>query len=149
MSKFKVNDRVAVYSAEDGLNGDYSTVTRVHPGGRIVVKTDSAGNKFDVFPQQLRKLKSKVKAVKKPQREWFGEWEQTSHGLAFYPEAMSKVPLGTFMTLTELHPGEAVVSREGLLEAMRKEFPGTALGPWFFNFLDTLNLPSPEGKGSK
>lgn len=148
MSKFKVGDRVRYY----GTYNEYSevstaTVDSVKFDGRLIrvildYRCDDDGNMIkDYCPQwcnskQLRKLKPKVKVEKKA-REWILYGDYASEG--------PTLDYGEKAIVREVLSGQVTVTREELTVTMRKEFPTTGLGPWWFNFLENLGL----GKESK
>jgi hypothetical protein len=84
MIQFKAGDRVAVYSSEIRSDGEHATVSTVYSGGIITVKMDFGGDKIDVYPQQLRRLKSnKAKNIPAARELWVqygedGQWELIS-----------------------------------------------------------------------
>lgn len=121
MTKFKPGDRVAVYDYLREWMGEPGTVIEIDEEG-VCVSVGDVKRDIWLHPKQLRPLVSKKRqppaSPEKVAREWFGEWERRDGiGVYFVPEAMSKVALGTFMTLREVLPGQVVVTRESLAKA--------------------------------
>jgi len=128
MIQFKAGDRVAVYSSEIRSDGEHATVSTVYSGGIITVKMDFAGDKIDVYSQQLRRLKpraAKAPVERKAREFWVKPGSATIQGSSLQhisgPVVLDApnphLDMKLFIHVTELKPGQIVIDRETLAKA--------------------------------
>lgn len=162
-NKFAVGDRVAVYEyvheyGENHPGHAKRSIWKINAfkGGLVFCAKEDSLNLSWFHIKQLRRLKSKPKAESKPPREWTGIWQYDDGGfVGFFPECKeterSEIANQGKMTLTELPPRSAVVTRESLAAKWdiiaKAESLASADNSYAFNaFCKALNLPSPKDK---